>query len=169
MTIPGIGEITAIGIMSEVVDIAYFPSAPQLAKWAGLTPRVKQSGLKKKHVTGRIYKAGNRFLRRHLTSAVKSMNMIAPENKLCNILKIRNKSEPFWKDGCAVARRLIVIIWHMLVNKEAWDNTRDNDDSNPEFLEKLKESIQRKIQLLERKFIHVEKKLHQINESFDIS
>ncbi|MHA1146987.1 MAG: transposase [Promethearchaeota archaeon] len=26
MTTPGIGEITAIGIMSEVVDIAYFPS-----------------------------------------------------------------------------------------------------------------------------------------------
>ena len=54
----------------------------------------------------------------------------------------------------------------MLANKEPWDNTRDNDDSNPEFLEKLKQSIQRKIQLLERKFTHVEKKLNQINESF---
>lgn len=95
--------------------------------------------------------------------------MMARSNKLCLILKSVNKKEPFWKNGCAVVRRLIVIIWYMLVNKEPWDNTRDNNDSNPEFLEQLKQSIARMIKLLERKYIHIEKKLYQINETFQIS
>ncbi len=131
---------------------------------------MKQSGNKKKHVTGRIYKAGNRFLRRYLTSSVKSMIMIARSSKLCSILKNSvNNKELFWKNGCAVARRLIVIIWHMLTNKEPWDNTRDNDDSNPEFLEQLKQSIKRKIDPLERKYIHIKKKINHIDEKFQFS
>jgi len=172
MTIPGVGENSAIGIMSEVVDVSYFPSPKKLAKWAGLAPIVKQSGQskKKKHVTGRIYKAGNRYLRRHLTASVKAMNMMSRSNKLCWIFKKPvNKKEPFWKNACAVARRLIVIIWHMLSTKEPWNNAQDNEDSNPEYLERLKKIIQDKITILERKYKQIDKKVNQIDNLFQIN
>jgi len=48
MSIPGIGPDTAAEVLAEIVDISYFPTAPQLMKWAGLAPRVHQSGHRKR-------------------------------------------------------------------------------------------------------------------------
>ncbi|MHA1253727.1 MAG: transposase [Candidatus Helarchaeota archaeon] len=42
-----------------MADIGYFPSPKKLVKWAGLAPRVYQSGHKKK-ITGKIHKGGNK-------------------------------------------------------------------------------------------------------------
>jgi len=55
------------------VDIAYFPRPEQLVKWAGLAPRVLQSGHKKR-VTGKLHKGGNKYLRRALTLACKNIH-----------------------------------------------------------------------------------------------
>ncbi len=43
ITIPGIGELTAWAILSEL-DITQFTNAKQLAAYAGLNPHIKQSG-----------------------------------------------------------------------------------------------------------------------------
>ena len=68
LSIPGVGPDTAAAVLAEVVDISFFKRPQHLAKFAGLAPRVIQSG-EKKHKSGKIHKGGNKFLRRALTLA----------------------------------------------------------------------------------------------------
>jgi transposase len=44
VSIPGIGETTAAKILSEVMDVKLYSSARQLAAFAGLAPRLHESG-----------------------------------------------------------------------------------------------------------------------------
>jgi transposase len=64
-TIPGIGEATAAALLAEVPDIRRYRSARQVAAFAGLAPRERQSG---GSVRGRVRlsKIGNARLRRAL-------------------------------------------------------------------------------------------------------
>jgi transposase len=61
MTIPGIDYYSAMIILHEIGDVHRFPSYKKLCSYAGLIPRVHQSG--KTHWTGNITKEGNTFLR----------------------------------------------------------------------------------------------------------
>jgi transposase len=63
-TIPGIGPITASALVSALPDIADFQSGRDLSAWLGLTPRPRSTGGKER--LGRIFKMGNRYLRRLL-------------------------------------------------------------------------------------------------------
>jgi transposase len=64
-TIPGIGETTAAVLLAEVPDISQYRSARQVAAFAGLVPRERQSG---SSVRGRVRlsKIGNSRLRKAL-------------------------------------------------------------------------------------------------------
>jgi transposase len=64
-TIPGIGETTAAALLSEVADFSQYKSARQVAAFAGLVPRERQSG---SSVRGRVRlsKIGNARLRKAL-------------------------------------------------------------------------------------------------------
>ncbi len=64
-SIPGIGETTATLLLAEVPDIKRYRSARQLAAFAGLVPRERQSG---SSVKGRVRlsKIGNARLRKAL-------------------------------------------------------------------------------------------------------
>src|SRR3954471_9676337 len=44
MTIPGVAELLALTLAAEIGDISRFPSPRKLVGYAGLAPRVKQSG-----------------------------------------------------------------------------------------------------------------------------
>jgi transposase len=64
-TIPGVGEATAATLLAEVPDIKQYGSARQVAAFAGLVPRERQSG---SSVRGRVRlsKIGNSRLRKAL-------------------------------------------------------------------------------------------------------
>ena len=64
-TIPGVGEATAAALLAEVPDIKEYRSARQVAAFAGLAPRERQSG---SSVRGRVRlsKIGNARLRKAL-------------------------------------------------------------------------------------------------------
>jgi transposase len=64
-SIPGIGETTAAALLAEVPDISQYKSARQVAAFAGLVPRERQSG---SSVRGRVRlsKIGNARLRKAL-------------------------------------------------------------------------------------------------------
>ena len=67
-SIPGIGEITACVILSEIGDIRRFHSKKQLIAYAGLDPSIYQSG-KFTASMNKISKRGSPFLRKALYQA----------------------------------------------------------------------------------------------------
>jgi len=69
--LPGIGPILAAVLTAEVGDITRFRTAPQLACWAGLTPKHHESDT---HVhRGRITKQGSRLVRWAVVESVKRL------------------------------------------------------------------------------------------------
>jgi transposase len=64
-SIPGIGEVTAAVILAEIGDVKHFQSARQVAAFAGLVPRLRESG---SSVRGkpRLSKVGSPRLRKCL-------------------------------------------------------------------------------------------------------
>lgn len=65
--LPGVGAVLGLFIRAEIGAIDRFPRAPQLASYAGLVPRVTQSGRHCHH--GRITKDGSSWLRWALIEA----------------------------------------------------------------------------------------------------
>ena len=65
VSIPGIGEITAVWILVEIRDFREFSNARQLAAYAGLNPRINISGTSV-HKKTRLSKTGNAKLRKAL-------------------------------------------------------------------------------------------------------
>jgi transposase len=64
-SIPGIGEATAATLLAEITDITQYASARQVAAFAGLVPRERQSGSSVRGRT-RLSKIGNARLRKAL-------------------------------------------------------------------------------------------------------
>jgi transposase len=65
VSIPGIGEITAAWILTEIRDFREFSNARQLAAYAGLNPKINVSGTSV-HGKSRLSKTGNAKLRKAL-------------------------------------------------------------------------------------------------------
>jgi transposase len=75
--IPGIGPVLGAVFVAEVGDVTRFATAPQLAWWAGLTPKHHESDT---HVhRGRITKQGSRLVR---WAAVESVKRLGPRSKV---------------------------------------------------------------------------------------
>lgn len=62
VTIPGVGEITAFGLIANLPDLTRFKCAKQLASFAGLNPAVRESGTSVRG-RGSISKMGSKNLR----------------------------------------------------------------------------------------------------------
>jgi transposase len=64
-SIPGIGAATAAVLLAEVGDMAHFHNARQVAAFAGLVPRIRESGTSVRSCT-KLSKVGSRRLRKAL-------------------------------------------------------------------------------------------------------
>ncbi len=69
-TVPGIGVILAHVILAEIGDISRFKNAHKLARYAGIVPRVHQSG--QSYYSGPITKDGNKYLRTAFVEAAQT-------------------------------------------------------------------------------------------------
>jgi transposase len=75
--IPGIGGVLAAVFVAEIGDVSRFGTAPQLACWAGLTPKHHESDT---HVhRGRITKQGSRLVR---WAAVESVQILPKTSRV---------------------------------------------------------------------------------------
>jgi transposase len=113
--IPGIDVRGAQIILAEIgLDMTRFPTAGHLASWAKLTPRTIQSGTTTR--AGRTGK-GNPYLKGVLgeaaTAAAKTQTFLGERYR--RIVKRRGKL----KAMVAVARSILVIIWHLLADPDA--------------------------------------------------
>lgn len=121
MTIPGIDRNSAITIISEIgVDMSQFSNHYRLSAWAGLAPGCNESAGKKKSV--KISRAGV-YLKPCLVEvahcAVKDKNNSYYADKFNKISKRRGKKRAY----IAIARKILVAIYHILSTGEVWNPT----------------------------------------------
>lgn len=118
-TIPGVGRKTAEVVVAYLDDPHRFQNSRQVSSYAGLVPRRYQSGQMDRQ--GRIHKRGPRLLRSALVEAAWLMLRYNPwaksvYDRLTGGQKTRRK-----KAIVAVARKLLVRCWVMLLRKEPWN------------------------------------------------
>ena len=113
--LPGFGLINAMTVISAIGDITRFPTSKKLVGYSGLGGSVHDSG--QTHFTGHITKQGRKELRWTLVEAA----WVAVEH------------HPFWKQEfrklthrmksnkaiVAIARKLLVVIWHVMTERVA--------------------------------------------------
>ena len=113
--LPGFGLINAMTVLSAIGDITRFPTSKKLVGYSGLGGSVHDSG--QTHFSGPITKQGRKELRWALVEAA----WVAVEH------------HPFWKQEfhelthrmknkkaiVAIARRLLVVVWHVMTERVA--------------------------------------------------
>jgi transposase len=112
--IPGVSAELAASIIAETgLDMSRFPTAGHLVSWAGLCPRAIQSGPRTRHGKGQ----GNSYLRGCLGQAATGAAGTAtfPGERHARIARRRGAA----KAQVAVARSILVIIWHLLNDRGA--------------------------------------------------
>jgi hypothetical protein len=113
--LPGIGLLTAMTILGAIGDVTRFGASKQLVGYAGLGAGVHDSG--KRHRDKGITKQGRRDLRFVLVEAA----------------RVAVQTHPYWKREfarlakriaehkavVAIARKLLIVVWHVLLAKRA--------------------------------------------------
>jgi transposase len=107
----GFGLINAVTVIAAIGDIARFPKPGKLVRYAGLDSIVKASA--DSVWTGKISKAGRRDLR----------------SAMVDVATHAAKHHAYWRSEferlspkgsgvayCAMARRLLVVVWHLLTD-----------------------------------------------------
>jgi transposase len=162
LSVPGIGPDTAFCILAELVDINYFPSPAKLAKWAGLAPRVHQSG-HRKHITGKLHKGGNKYLRRALTLVCTNIYARGDEtHPIRQFIRAKYKqTQKYWLAICAGGRKLLTILWYLLQRGQQWNPPTETD---PKVLKTLQTKIQKKIQAHERQIARYDRTQERLTQ-----
>jgi len=117
MSIPGIGFTSASVILSEIGNYRDFQTPDQLAKWCGLNPGENESAGKKKKCG--ITKRGSKHIRVVLVQAaqtISNMNKTALSRFFQRLIKKKERNVAI----IAVARKLICLIYHLLINQELY-------------------------------------------------
>jgi len=114
MQLPGVGLLSGMTILSAIGDIRRFPSASQLVGYSGLASSVHDSG--KTRWTGKITKQGRRELRAVLVECAWSAVRYSPHWRATFERLAHRVSKQ--KAIVAIARKLLVVIWHVLTNRK---------------------------------------------------
>ena len=148
MTIPGIDRNSAITIISEIgIDMSQFKNHYRLTAWAGLAPGCNESAGKKKSV--KISRAGV-YLKPALVEvahcAVKDKGNDYYAKKFNLISKRRGKKRAY----IAIARKILVAIYHILSTGEVWNPTdlASNETSDKDRLKYTKNNFSQSLKQL---------------------
>jgi transposase len=119
MTAPGIDMVVAVGMMAAIGRIDRFDEPDKLVAYFGLNPSVRQSGDGPAH-HGRITKRGCSNARHLLVEAAwQAVRAPGPLRAFYERVRARRGNHIA---AVAVARKLTILIWHMLTKGEdyAW-------------------------------------------------
>ncbi len=125
-SIPGVGEVTASVILSEIGDISRFHSKKQLVAFAGLDPTVYQSG-KYQARSGKISKRGTPYLRKALYMAASIGISKRSSGYINSVLRAHydhliDKGKPKRLALTATSCKLLRIIFGMIKNNTTFIN-----------------------------------------------
>jgi len=118
-SIPGIAEKLATGILVEIGDITRFKGPKQLIAYAGLDPRILQSG-KTLNRYGHLTKRGSKQLRRALFIAASVAKRCDPSFRAVYDKK-RAEGKRYTEATIVVARKLVRVIYTVLINGKPYE------------------------------------------------
>jgi transposase len=113
--LPGFSIIVAMTVLAGIGTIDRFETARHLVGYAGLGTRVHDSG--ELHRTGGITKAGRRELRTVLVEAAQTAANTHPHWK-AELARLERRTG-YNKAIVAIARKLLVAVWHVLTKRTA--------------------------------------------------
>lgn len=113
--LPGIGVVNAMVLLAAIGDISRFESARKLVGYAGLGPSVHDSG--QTHRTGKITKEGRREIRTTMVEAAWAAVRTHPYWR-SQFERLRKRAGD-GKAIVAIARKLLVVVWHVLTERVA--------------------------------------------------
>lgn len=117
LTLSGVGPITAATFLVEVKDISRFTSAAALASYAGLAPKVRQSG--KTINSSSKPRGGNRRLKRVLVLSAESSVRSCPASKDYYQRK-RKQGRTHRSALIALARKRLNVMYAMLRDQKGY-------------------------------------------------
>jgi transposase len=117
MSIPGVAFISGSVILSEIGNYRDFQTPDQLAKWCGLNPGENESAGKKKKCG--ITKRGSKHIRVVLVQAAQTISRMK-NTRLTRFFQRLSKKKEHNVAIIAVARKLICLIYHLLINQELY-------------------------------------------------
>jgi len=120
MSIPGVAFTSASSILAEIGNYRDFENGSKLAAWCGLVPSIYESA--NKRITGSITKQGSKHVRRMLVQVAHSISRI--KNSKLKSFFLRIKAKKGTKIAIvALARKVLCILHHLLVNREMYEET----------------------------------------------
>lgn len=122
MQLPGIALITAMTVLSAIGDVTRFAHAKELVGYSGLGAGVHDSG--QTHHTGHITKEGRKELRTVLVEAMWRAVECSDYWRI-EFERLTRRMPPA-KAIVALARKMLVVIWHVLTEQAA-DSHADAD------------------------------------------
>ena len=120
MSIPGIADKLAVDILVEIGDITRFKGPKQLIAYAGLDPRILQSG-KTLNRYGHLTKRGSKQLRRALFIAASVAKRCDPSFKAVYDKK-RAEGKRYTEANIVVSRKLVRVIYSVLTNDKPYQS-----------------------------------------------
>jgi transposase len=115
LTVPGVDEKAVI--LAEIGDVKRFEDGKSLVSWAGLAPSVHESAGETR--TGGITKKGSKWLRRIMVQVAHVAKRV--KNSQLRAFYLRVEARRGKKTAVvALARKILIIIHHILVNREPY-------------------------------------------------
>lgn len=110
-TIPGVGSVTAAAIIGELGDLTRFPNVASVIAYAGLDPKVSDSGTTSKQRS--VSKRGSKYLRTAIWQAAVA-SLVHNPNLRAFYEKKRSEGKPKQVAIGAVANKLTRIIYGIM-------------------------------------------------------
>lgn len=118
LTIPGVGPRIAEVIIAETgADMTQFPSAAQLASWAGVVPGINQSAKRRGSTRCRD---GNKHLQSAMVDAAHAAAHTKNTYPAAQFARLRHHGAN--KAAVAVAHSLLVAVWHVLTDQTPYQD-----------------------------------------------
>ena len=120
MTIPGIGEISAMMVLAEIGDLSRFANKEALCSYAGLVPRVRESA--GKAARSGITRQGSSYLRWMMVEAAQVATRCSPAARRYYERLLRKKHKHVAR--VALARKLLIAVYALLHDGVIFDEEK---------------------------------------------
>jgi len=127
MSIPGVDYYGALVVLAELGNPRRFPSEKHVASYAGLVPRLHESGASQKHTS--IHREGPAYLR-WIAVCLTTTVILRPENQTLRLFFKRvqrragSGAQGRNKAKVATARKLLIVMWRMLLTGKPYEEAR---------------------------------------------